>query len=78
MDVRERVLAFFAARGLASDGDDVAYLDEGLLDSMGIVMMISEFEEEFGIRFTPDDLQSEEFATVGGLIQTIERARAAA
>ena len=79
MEVRERILTFFAERGLRRDDPDVdqiAYLDAGLLDSMGVVMMIAEFEEAFEIRFTADDLQSEEFVTIGGLIGTIERIRA--
>ena len=51
------------------------YLDEGIIDSMGIVEMIMEFEEKYGIAFSADDLQSEEFQTIGSLIVMIERLR---
>jgi acyl carrier protein len=78
-EVRDQILTFFAERGLRRDDPDVgeiAYLDAGLLDSMGVVMMIAEFEETFEIRFTSDDLQSEDFVTIGGLIRKIEQVRA--
>jgi acyl carrier protein len=53
-----------------------AYLDQGIIDSLGIVTMISEFESVFGIQFSADDMQSREFLTVGGLIALIDRLRA--
>jgi acyl carrier protein len=45
---------------------------------MGIVEMVSELEEAFGIRFDADDMQSEEFQTARGLIGIIDRLRAQA
>ena len=54
----------------------VKYLDAGILDSMGIVSMIMDFEEKFSIQFSPDHLQSDEFATVGGLISIVEQLKA--
>jgi acyl carrier protein len=52
---------------------DVHYLDEGLIDSFGIVTMISDFESVLGIAFTAEDMQSYEFQTVGGLIGILDR-----
>ena len=49
-----------------------AYLEEKLIDSMGIVEMITEFEEQWGIYFEPRHMQSAEFRTIGGLIGLIE------
>ena len=54
------------------------YLDSGVIDSMGIVFMITEFEEKFGIRFSSDHLQSDDFQTVGGVIRIIEQLQSAA
>ena len=48
------------------------YLEAGLLDSVGVVEMILEFEDTFGIRLDPDQLRSNEFRTIGGLIRIIE------
>ena len=57
-----------------NEGDWLAceYLEEGVVDSMGIVEMIAELEGTFNIRFSPENLQSDEFRTVGGLIGLIE------
>ena len=35
--------------------------------------MIVEFEQQFGIGFKPEHLQSVEFRTIGAVIQLIER-----
>ena len=82
MNVKEEVLRFFKANALKPlSGDTEAdylacyYLDIGIIDSIGIVKMIMEFEEKFNIHFDADCMQSYEFQTVGGLIQIIERIR---
>lgn len=48
------------------------YLDHGHVDSFGIVVFITEIEEHFGVLFGPEELQSEEFRTVGGVVRLIE------
>ena len=55
------------------EGLDVHYLDAGLIDSFGIVTMISDFESALGITFTAEDMQSYEFQTVGGLVGILDR-----
>jgi acyl carrier protein len=52
---------------------DVHYLDDGLIDSFGIVTMIADFESALGVAFTAEDMQSYEFQTVGGLIGLLDR-----
>jgi len=49
------------------------YLDEGVLDSMGMVELVLELERLYGIHFEPEDMQSEEFRTIGGLVAIVER-----
>ena len=49
------------------------YLDKGQVDSMGLIKFIFEIEDRFDIAFSPEDTQSDEFRTVGGLINMIER-----
>jgi acyl carrier protein len=80
MNVTDSVMAFFDARGglpgtSREDQLRCAYLDEHVLDSMGIIEMVSQFEETFGVRFEADHLQSLQFQTVGGLVQIIEQLR---
>lgn len=47
------------------------YLDEGIIDSMALIHFIMQIEEQFEIELTPEDTQSDEFRTVGGLINLI-------
>jgi len=76
MLVKQFVVDYLQSRGsLPQNPKDLLkyeYLDAGLIDSMGIVEMINEFEKKFKIYFKPQDMQSMEFRTVGGLIQLIE------
>jgi acyl carrier protein len=81
-DVRDTVLRFFGERApLPGETVDeqlaVAYLDEGLVDSIAIVELVVELETTYGFRFAPADLQAPEFRTIGGLVATVERLRAA-
>jgi acyl carrier protein len=48
------------------------YLDNHL-DSFGIMQFIMAVEEEFGITLDPQDTESEEFRTIGGVIEIIKR-----
>ncbi len=77
MDVREKVLSFFRSKSAFQDDNTVDmnsdYLDAGWLDSMQLVEMIVTFEQEFGIKFSAREMQSEEFRTLEGLIVLLER-----
>jgi acyl carrier protein len=81
-EVRDTVLRFFAQRAheplrgeTADEQLEIAYLDEALVDSIAIVELVVELETTYGFRFTPADLQSVEFRTIGGLVRTVERLR---
>ena len=81
MTVKEQVLAIMERRGEIpgeTEDDRLAYwyLDRGLVDSMGFVELVIEMESTFGIRFGPEDMQAQDFRTVGGVIETIERLQA--
>lgn len=52
------------------------YLDVGLLDSMAVVELVVTLEDRFGVRFEPEDMQSLDFRTVGGLIGLVCRLQA--
>ena len=53
--------------------DNINYVEEGYMDSLGIIQFIADIEETFGIEFTDDEMVSSEFKVVGSLIQMIER-----
>lgn len=54
------------------DVDSLNYVEEGYMDSLGIVQFIGEIEDEFAIVFTDEELASESFRIVGELINMIE------
>lgn len=49
------------------------YLDSGHIDSLSIINFIFEVEEVFGVNLSPEDTQSDEFRTVGGLTSLINQ-----
>jgi acyl carrier protein len=82
-EVLTTIIGFLEERSELPPGSDeeraaIAYVDAGYIDSIGIVELVVELESEYGIRFEPDELQSPEFRTIGGLAGMVERLRAAA
>ena len=49
------------------------YYDAGLVDSFGIIELIEEIEQHFGILFEDDDFTLPEFRTIDGLARIISR-----
>ncbi len=47
------------------------YVEEGYIDSLGLIQFIAVIEDEFGITFTDDDLASEKIKVVGEMIELI-------
>ena len=53
------------------DSLDVDVFDSGLLDSLGLVMLVSEIEERFGLRIPFETLEIDEFRTVRSLARVV-------
>lgn len=51
--------------------DTLNYLDEGYIDSLGVMRFAFELEETFAVELSPEDLTSEEFRTIGGVIKLV-------
>ncbi len=43
------------------------------LDSMAVVLLLTEFEERFGIVVEDDDVSAETFETLGTLVEFVDR-----
>jgi acyl carrier protein len=64
--------AWFAKRAPnipLDDGDN--FFDREAIDSFGIIELIEDAEQHFGIRFTERDFQDRRFPTVAGLGEII-------
>ena len=73
----QQLVELLAQRANLSEIEEVDYhafrfLDAGIIDSFGLMQFIMEIEEEFDIELTPDNTQSEEFRTLGGLALIID------
>jgi acyl carrier protein len=49
------------------------FLENGHIDSFKLNEFIMEIEDRFNIILSPEDMQSEEFRSVGGLIKIIKK-----
>jgi len=49
------------------------FFDHGHIDSFGIVVFVTKIEDHFGVSLGPEELQSEEFRTVGGVVNIVHR-----
>ena len=50
-----------------SDIMSLNYVEEGYIDSLGLIQFIAVIEDEFGISFTDDELASPDIKVVGKL-----------
>ncbi len=56
-------------------GTEDQLIDEGLLDSMQVLELVSTLEDEFGIEVTPTDLVPDNFNSAGSMWDMIQRLR---
>ena len=61
---------------LEAPPDDASPLvQQGILDSLGIFMLIEFFKDAFGVRINPDDVSLENFETINAMEKLILSAR---
>lgn len=58
--------------------DDMSFLEEGILDSMGILEIIMYLEEQFEVTVAEDEMVPENLDSIDNLLAYIERKRQAA
>lgn len=51
----------------------VRYIDDGWVDSLSMLDFVTFLEKEFSIRISDDELASDEFATLAGVVATVSR-----
>lgn len=55
--------------------NSTALVDEGILDSIDIVSIISEIEEEYGIEIDPDEIEPDNFQSASAMLEMIKNAK---
>lgn len=78
MEVREQIRKYIAETFLFSENgfnmsDDISFLDEGIMDSMGVLELIMFTEETFNISVDDDEIKPENFDSVNKLYDYIQR-----
>ncbi|MFN0130762.1 MAG: phosphopantetheine-binding protein [Verrucomicrobiales bacterium] len=61
---------FGVDNGLA-DGDSL--LERGVLDSTGVLELVSHLEESYGFKVTDDELVPDNFDSIDSLVQFVQR-----
>jgi D-alanine--poly(phosphoribitol) ligase subunit 2 len=71
--IAERVAMIFDERGIDVPNPDTDLIAGGLLDSLALVELLVELEEEFDVRIAVDHLDLEDFRTIKRIVAFIGR-----
>ena len=72
-EYEEAVVAIYRdALDIEVEGLDVDVFESGLLDSLGLVVLVAEIEERYGMRIPFETLDIDEFRTVRSLARIVE------
>ena len=79
-DIRSRVVQFvttnfYVAEGASVD-DEASLLDQGIVDSTGVLEVITFLEEEFGIKIEDAEMIPDNLDTIGNITAFVTRKRA--
>jgi len=77
-DERARALVDFVRTNMLAGADgaitpDTRLVSDGILDSMGIVLLAGFIEERFGVRVDDADLRAGELETIADILGLIDR-----
>lgn len=78
MTMLNQELATFIEKNLIADGrtridDATALIDEGIVDSMGLMQIVTFIESRTGLRISDDDVTPDNFETVAAIGQLVDR-----
>lgn len=82
MEIKEKIKSYIAQNLLfRNDGyqypDDTSFLEEGIVDSQGVMELVLFVEEEFGITVEDDEITPDNFDSVSLLTAYISRKKEA-
>ena len=74
-EVRAFILTRFPMAKSRGVGDSTLLLEEGIIDSLGILDIVTHLEDAYGIQVGDDELNPENFASIAALATFVERKR---
>ena len=80
IDDRPRILERYIRRKLLADKTlpltaDTPLVSEGIVDSMGLVLLAAFVEEQFGVRIDDADIRAGEIETIRDILALVDRRR---
>lgn len=83
MELESRIREFISRNLLFTEdgfayGDDASLLDEGIIDSIGVLELVNFVSTDFGLSVDPDEITPENFDSVNRLAQYIRQKQASA
>jgi acyl carrier protein len=76
--LKERIRSEFMADSDRELTDDTPLIEEEIIDSLGIFLLLGFMKEHFGVEVDPEDVTLENFSTVNTIVALIEGKRAVA
>ena len=74
--MREQVISILSELCPGVDFEhETALIDDGLVDSLDIVSIVSEFMDTFEVEISVEDLQPENFNSVDAIVKLIQAAQ---
>ncbi len=78
MEIREQIRRYISENLLFSDGDfpyadDSSFLKNGVVDSTGVMELVSYVEKEFGVTVSPQEVVPDNFDSVSSLVKYVQR-----
>lgn len=74
--IRAFLLSSFGYRGMRADlGNDVLLLDQGILDSTGVLEIANFLETDLGISVADEDLVPDNFGSIAKLVAYVRKKR---
>ena len=67
--IEDKFLVSFSDGTLSYDSD---LFENGVIDSFGVIEIVTFIQEQFGVELEPDDLMSELLASVSGLATLVQ------
>jgi len=74
--IKERIVAEFMG-GSGSLDDDTLLVEEEIIDSLGIFLLLGFIKERFGVDVDPEDVTMENFSTIRAITSLVEKKQAA-
>jgi acyl carrier protein len=66
---------FLFREGLEAIADDASFLDAGIIDSTGVLELVSYLEDTWGITVADDEMLPENFDSIRGIAAYLQRKR---